>query len=366
MARNNRRQQGYAQFSWTPTKPTARLGSKVQIRDTVWLWRYFVACQFITMIYGKKNIGKTSVALSMAAAFSNGLDPYGVQLERPLKVLVLSMESIEGIVKPRLEKLGADMNHIVFLEEYTTEIDCGMPGFYLGDICRDYEVDVIIVDGITNFVGDRNENDNQDVKDLFADLRSWLDKFERPIAFVMVASLNKDGKEMDTLNRVFGSSEWTRNPDAIFALEEHDDAAYKMQCRGTRIGPMAKTQGYTIDDGVFRWQGDIVDDEKTDDDQAPRPEENPVVQHRRVDRARDFFYEIFAKQERWKSSEATALAKKRKISRDALFEFKATEEGRNLIMSQEVDGVWYWYKNPLLAPPNGIRIDESPDFGSDD
>jgi putative DNA primase/helicase len=88
-----------------------------------WLWPGRIAANKLTMLVGDPGIGKTFVALDIAARVSTGRpwpDESPTTYPRtPGNVLILSeLDDFDDTLRPRLEALDADMRRIVLLREF--------------------------------------------------------------------------------------------------------------------------------------------------------------------------------------------------------------------------------------------------------
>jgi hypothetical protein len=86
--------------------------ASVQPRSVDWLWRHWIPRGAITLLDGDPGLGKSTIALDLAARVSRGwLMPPGEDgHEDPAQVLLLGAEDdMENTVRPRLDAVGADV-----------------------------------------------------------------------------------------------------------------------------------------------------------------------------------------------------------------------------------------------------------------
>ena len=88
--------------------------SEIQPEPVNWLWEPYIPSGKISMIQGDGEMGKTTVALAIAAAVSTGIAlPGGFAFDAPARVIVQNAEdSYNQTIRPRLEMLGADCDMI--------------------------------------------------------------------------------------------------------------------------------------------------------------------------------------------------------------------------------------------------------------
>lgn len=98
-------------------EPTLNRMADVQPEKTVWLWRRRVAEGKLTMLVGDPGLGKGWVSLAIAAHQSTGRDwPDGTPGPEPGNVILLSAEDTPAdVIRPRLDRLGADVTRIFHL-----------------------------------------------------------------------------------------------------------------------------------------------------------------------------------------------------------------------------------------------------------
>lgn len=88
-----------------------------------WLWPGCIAANKVTILVGDPGVGKTLVALDIAARVSTGRpwpgEPPTTYHREPGNVLLLSeLDDLDDTLRPRLEALDADMKRIIVLREF--------------------------------------------------------------------------------------------------------------------------------------------------------------------------------------------------------------------------------------------------------
>jgi hypothetical protein len=94
-----------------------RWGHEIVARPVDWLWQPWLARGTIAVLDGDPGVGKSSVALDLAARVTTGQPfPGETAARQPAVALVIAMEDpLDTIVKPRLEAAGADMTRVALL-----------------------------------------------------------------------------------------------------------------------------------------------------------------------------------------------------------------------------------------------------------
>src|SRR5205085_4520697 len=97
-----------------------RWGTEVQTLAVDWLWEPWLARGVVAVLDGDPGLGKSSVALDLVARVTTARPFPGADIAAPREpqtALVVAVEdSIERVVKPRLEAAGADLSRVVFLD----------------------------------------------------------------------------------------------------------------------------------------------------------------------------------------------------------------------------------------------------------
>lgn len=108
----------------------------------MWIWEPYIPAQGLTVLEGPWSVGKTFLALAMAAR---------VSMER--SVLLLTDKADWGcIVRPRLDAMAANVNNVYGID---TSPDAMRPGEWLngklGALIREKQAGIVIVDTVELF-----------------------------------------------------------------------------------------------------------------------------------------------------------------------------------------------------------------------
>jgi len=102
--------------------PAVRLirGDAVALEPVRWLWRGFLPAGMLTILGGSPGCGKTTIALSLAAAVTRGgAWPDGTRCTDPGDVVIWSGEDGHAVTAARLVASGADMQRVHFIDGIT-------------------------------------------------------------------------------------------------------------------------------------------------------------------------------------------------------------------------------------------------------
>ena len=189
----------------------------VRRRKLEWLWYPFIPQDMITLLLGDKAVGKSSVALDVAARISKGspLPCFGNDREEraPLgSVIILCKENdVSRIIRPRLEAAGADLNRIHTLgyevPDDPKQIDplerLDTTVSQLEEQIREIgDVKLIIVDPITDYLGKIDMFRDNQVRNLLNPLGHLASRYN--LAILNVLHVNKK-QDMAARYRGLGS-----------------------------------------------------------------------------------------------------------------------------------------------------------------
>ncbi|MBK6767825.1 MAG: AAA family ATPase [Ardenticatenales bacterium] len=163
-----------------------------------WIWLGWLPVGKLTMLDGDPNLGKSTLALDIAARVSRGLPmPDGArsELDGPRGVVILSAEDgLADTTWPRLDAAGADLERIVAILATSNEEGAPMPT--LADVAhvratiRAIDAALVIVDPLMAYVPqDVNSFKDQDVRRV---LTPWIRlATDTGAAVLLVRHLNK-------------------------------------------------------------------------------------------------------------------------------------------------------------------------------
>jgi hypothetical protein len=196
--------------------------SGVEPKPVEWLWPNFIPLARASMISGDPNVGKTWLALDIAARLSKGLAwPDGSPGPEAANVLYLTVEdNPHDTIRPRIDSLGGDPSKISI-------INPGYPDFISfaeqdgikkleQEILRIGNVRLVVLDPILDFSGGINPNAAEQVRAFLTPLIHIAEKLN--LALVLIAHLNK-AQSQSAIYRTGGStSAWLGKCRAAFMI----------------------------------------------------------------------------------------------------------------------------------------------------
>jgi hypothetical protein len=325
-------------------KPLVVRADRVESRRVEWLWPNRIAYAFITIFAGMTGIGKSFVALDVAARKTRGdgwPDHPGMRCT-PGNVLIISEDPHDFVLRPRLEAMGADLSRVFFV---TWE---AMAAYELKDTAmldRLFEEsggpELIIIDPPTNFLGGIDEHRNSEVRGVLMKIVAWLQG--KRVAVVLITQVTKGGREVEAVNRIIGSVAWAATARIAHTFAEGEDGQRLFACPKNNIGPVPATLEYSVvpkgEIAVVEWGGES--DKTANDAMNGKPKG-------RTEKAKDFLIERFGRQREWPSEQLIDEAKRAGISRNAVFEAKKELDIR---AQKQETGTWSWMVAPDWTPP---------------
>jgi len=173
--------------------------SDVQVEAVEWVWKGRLARGKITVLEGDPGTGKTTLALSLAAAISSG-DPLPGEADGtpPRDVIVFSGEDdIGDTLRPRLEAAGADCRRVVFENLH----DPGAVPFVLPrDLAAleraiiDHDAALVIIDPVMSYLDPSvDSHKDQAVRSALMPLAAMAQRTR--VAIILIRHLNKDSSK---------------------------------------------------------------------------------------------------------------------------------------------------------------------------
>ena len=241
----------------------------VERRPVAWLWEPYIARGKLCMLDGDPGVGKTMLAIQLAATLSRGFafpDQHGkVSRTRytPAPTLFIAMEDdIADTIKPRLEEAEADCRLIKVLNEAPdangkprpVTLD-DMP--YIERMIQEVQPMLVVIDSIQSVIGGKVDihRANQ-VTEKLAGLEDLTRRYR--CATVCIRHPSKPGQGIAKLiHRGMGSVAFIGRARLGMFVEEHPtDPTLALLVQGkSNAGAPACTQIFSKRDGRFSWAG---------------------------------------------------------------------------------------------------------------
>ncbi len=200
-----------------------RCMADVEAKPIDWFWPGKIARGKATMIAGNPGLGKSQLALWLAAITSNGNNWPNNGGRAPMGgVLIISGEdAADDTIKPRLMAVGAELGKIHIIDGVPNGKD-SIRGFDLSSdmdlleqqLAQLQNITLVVIDPVSAYLGGTDSHKNADVRALLAPLSALAEKHNT--AIVLVSHLVKSGGE--AIARITGSMAFVAASRAAFIV----------------------------------------------------------------------------------------------------------------------------------------------------
>ena len=349
-----------------------RRASKIKTKNIIWLWPNRIPFGKLSVVAGNPDQGKSLVTMYIAAHLSTGRALYGCTTALPpCDVLVLAGEDdAADTIVPRLQVMGADLDRIHIAESITVtngkgetieqreaqlDTDISSVEAILND---NPEIRPIVIDPISNYLGNANMNREQEIRGVLIPLKSLAER--TGVAIISVMHLNKNS-DASAIHRIGGAMAFSGVARAawMFVADPNDRETHMM----LRIkGNIAKSVGgltyrigsqpITIEDKlteqpVVEWTGvtdTCADDLITDTVKRGRPPEQRDV-------AKDWLFEFLSSGEQT-VSDVQFFGKKEKHTWATLR--RASNELK--VERYQTERKWFWRLPPSEQTEQALEV----------
>ena len=182
------------------------------MRTVEFLWRPYLQRSAFHLLVGRKGAGKGSVLAWVTAQVTAG------QIGDPRAVLWISTEdSFEIDVKPRFVAQGGNEDLLLCVKQNIL-LPRDLPA--LGEVCRQNNVGMVVIDPIVGVIGSANTNDEGAVIAAIGGLNHLADELD--LAVIGVRHIGKN-IERGMLESVLGSAAWVNTPRAVLGIAQDED-----------------------------------------------------------------------------------------------------------------------------------------------
>ena len=263
-----------------PAAPSVVLvpASNIEPERVGWIWPGVIASGRVTGLVGHPGLGKSQVAMDLAATVSTGRHwPGGVANENAGSVIILSAEDDPAdTIVPRLIAARAD-RAAVHMVKAVKERDGVERAFSLAvDLDRlENEYDLrqarlLVVDPVSAYLGTTkstgvNRNYGTDVRTVLGRLATFA--ADHDLGVLAIFHLNKTSGAR-AMMRIAGSLEWVAAPRAVFLVTEEAGTARRLflplknNLAPDRIGYAFEIKSKVVADGIRTsavvWSGDQI------------------------------------------------------------------------------------------------------------
>jgi len=241
----------------------------VQPEEITWLWPGRIPYGKITLLVGDPGLGKSFLSLYLASRLSTGSALQG-ETERPPRIdtLLLSAEDdLADTIRPRLDRMGADVNRISAFQGILETDEDGRDiermvrlDTDLAELERQIEetgARFVVVDPINAYLGKTDGNQDIDLRRVLNPLAIIAARHK--VAMLVVTHSNKRS-EGNKLHRVMGSLAFVGLARSVLAVGADPDVPGRcnMVQIKNNLAAHAPGLGYRIIAGEVVWDSDPV------------------------------------------------------------------------------------------------------------
>ena len=256
--------------------------SDVEPEEVDWLWQDRLAQGKYNVLAGMPDLGKTTVALDIAARMSvGGTWPDGTVCPQGPSIIMTAEDGIADTIVPRIIKLGGDRTHIAVLEGMRDKTGRGPVNLdhdldMLEQAIEEVQPLLVIIDPLTAYLGDINSHNDAAVRRLLEPVIKMLE--QRRVALLGIAHLNKN-QALDLMHRISGSGAIVQTArGGMFCGEHPQDADRRVLAQFKKnLSGLPRSLDYILDGGGLTWDASAPDIPYRDLITKPSPEEKSVV-----------------------------------------------------------------------------------------
>lgn len=296
-----------------------------------WLWKPYIPLGKITIIQGDPGEGKTTLALSIAAALTQGeMLPNETESQAPMNVIYQTAEDgLADTIKPRLEAVNADCTKVLVIDESKEELS--MTDERIEKAIQQTGAKLIILDPIQAYIGANVDMHRaNEIRPVMSKLGRIAEEYG--CAVVLIGHMNKAAGQKSSY-RGLGSIDITTVARSVLIVGKMRDSPSKriMTQAKSSLAPVGKSLLFEINENsALEWKGEV-------DITAEQFLENGGAELSKLEIATEFLLEIL-KDGKVSQKEIAAAASDYDFSARTLNEAK-----KNLkVLSIKADNKWYW------------------------
>ena len=228
--------------------------ASVEPQSVSWLWKHRIPLGKVTLIEGDPGVGKSYLtdAIAAAAVAGNGLP--GEEASEPRNVLLLTAEDgLADTVRPRLDKMKADVSRIFALED--------LPAFDVPGLLRleaaiiEKQAALVVIDPLIAYMSKTDIHRANAVRAVMAALARIAER--QGCAIVCVRHLTKSHKDR-AIYAGAGSIDFTAACRSVLLVGADPEDPTKRAIVQTKnnLSEFASAVGYTINGDGFFWTGE--------------------------------------------------------------------------------------------------------------
>jgi hypothetical protein len=217
--------------------------SDVEAAAVEWVWPYWVPLGKLTMLDGDPGVGKSTIALDLAARVSVGATmPDGSEGRAGVAMVLSAEDDVADTIRPRLEAAGADLDRVVFVD-----LERGLPSIVdepedLDAALEEHSPSLLVIDPLTTFMGNQTKtNQTESTSQAMYKLKELV--AERNCGGLLIRHLNKNSKETNSKYRGTNSISilGAARSGLLVAQDPRDPARFILSVTKSNLAPSEMT-----------------------------------------------------------------------------------------------------------------------------
>jgi RecA-family ATPase len=198
----------------------------VEARITEYLWPSRVPLSKLAIIIGDPGVGKSTLALDIAARVSTGAAwPDGGVAPISDVVLLSAEDALDDTIRPRLDRLGADVTKIHALIGIRDAGDQRLPNLardveLLERVVLDRSARLVIIDPVSAYLGKTDSHRDAEVRGVLGPIAAMADRTGAAVLGVMHLNKSSQGP---ALYRAIGSIAFVAAARLVLAVAPHPE-----------------------------------------------------------------------------------------------------------------------------------------------
>lgn len=242
---------------------TGIAGHEARRRRVDWIWDGRMPKHMFGGLVGESGMGKSTLVTFLESRWTSGRAIEGGENSVPTEPLRIihtgSEESIDRVILPRLDAMGADTSQIFFLKN-SQDPKTGEPKGWnllsgmldLTQCVKDFEADIVVIDGLMGFLGPGiDSHKDSDVRRVLAPLAEWAESSKTTVLGIW--HLNKN-QAANAAHRSMGSVAFMAVPRYVWlaARNPKQPDAFILATVKSSLGVLAPTLTYSIHSATTR------------------------------------------------------------------------------------------------------------------
>ena len=222
---------------------------EVEPEGIQWIWDGYLARGKVTLLCGDPGLGKSQLALDLAARVTIGSHfPNGPRAPQSSVLLLTSEDGLADTVAPRLIAAGADLSRISTLDHNAVGQDRFSLKVHLAELAQMIDqvgdVQLVVIDALSSYLGDIDANSQNDVRNVIDPLSQLAE--DKGVAILGVCHPPK-GKQINSVHSVSGSLSIAAAARAIFIVTKEPESDRRLLlCAKSNLAVMPSGRGFSV------------------------------------------------------------------------------------------------------------------------